>query len=344
MERQLATIQKIEEIKPIEGADKIHAIRIKDWWVVAQKEMGYKVGDLVIYFEIDSFLPDIEIFSFLKKGSSLKRMTIENEIKVGIRLKTIKLRGQISQGLIMPTSILTPLTFGYRGELTEGSDVSPYLGVIKWEAPIPSQLAGKAKGFFPSFIPKTDEERIQNMRSILNGFYVTEKLDGSSVTYFKKDGVFGVCSRNLELLETEGNTQWRLAREMDLENKLPDGFAIQGELVGEGIQKNPLGLIGQKVFFYNVYKIEWTKYLDYEDMIQFLVGLGVSIVPVLDTDYALPKTVEEILTYAEGRSSLNPNVEREGVVIRSKNERPFNGQRTSFKAISNRYLLGTDGD
>jgi RNA ligase (TIGR02306 family) len=227
-------------------------------------------------------------------------------------------------------------------QLLVGTDVTELLGVLKYEPPIPAQLVGKIKGFFPGFIPKTDEERIQNMGDVLTGFYVTEKLDGSSVTYYKKDGVFGVCSRNLELLETDGNTHWRLAREMDLENKLPDNMALQGELVGEGLQGNPYRLTGQAVYFYNAYAIyatEGGRYLDFVNFKAICDAHGLKTVPILDENFALPHTVEAMLSYADGKSLLNPDVAREGVVVRPKTEMQFNGQRFSFKVVSNQYLL-----
>lgn len=333
--RQLATIQEIVEIQPIEGADAIEKVRVKEWWVVAKKG-DFKVGDLCVYFEIDSLLPDIELYSFLKKGSTLKRMVVEGQVVVGIRLKTIKLRGQISQGLVMPLSII-PTTFTILG--TDGQDVTDALGVIKYDPPLPAELQGKAKGFFPSFIPKTDEERIQNMAEILSGYYVSEKIDGTSVTYFKKDGVFGVCSRNLELQDVEGNTQWRLARELGLVDKIPDNFALQGELVGVGVQGNPLTLPDQRVYFFNAYNITSGKYLNFEDFKGLCVSLGIQTVPIVVDNFSLPSTAQDMLQYAEGKSLLNPLVEREGVVVRPKVETSYNGARLSFKAISNKYLL-----
>jgi len=152
MSRKLVTIQKLEEIMPITGADFIDFARVKGWWVVVKKN-EFKVGDEILYFEVDSFLPDLPQYEFLKKGSSLKRMLVDGEIKIGIRLKTIKLRGMISQGLIMPLSILPA------GNYVVGQDVSDLLGVIKYEIPIDSSLSGIVKGFFPFFISKTDEER-----------------------------------------------------------------------------------------------------------------------------------------------------------------------------------------
>ena len=336
--RQLATIQKIEELRPIEGADKIEAARVKGWWVVTQK--GRKVGDTVVYFEIDSFLPDVPRYEFLKKGSSLKRMLVDGDVKVGIRLKTIKLRGQISQGLILPIEEFTEFGNPTPG-VDIGIDVSDILGVLKYEPPMPAELSGKSKGFFPGFIPKTDEERIQNMADILNNFYVTEKLDGTSVTYFKKDGIFGVCSRNLELVEGE-TTQWKLARTMDLANKLPDNFALQGELVGESIQGNPLNIKGQEVYFFNAYNITSAQYLNYIDLAGLLQSLGLKMAPVLDDNFSLPNNIDYLLKYAEGKSVINPDSEREGVVVRPKVEMKYKDQRFSFKAISNKYLLNEE--
>ena len=155
MERKLATVKKITNIRPIEGADMIELATVGGWNVVVGKDVGHKVGDMVVYCEIDSFLPIRDKFEFLRK-SSFKKMG-EQE---GFRLKTIKLRGQISQGLILP--LLE--TFGdFSWTAYEGLDVTERLGIIKYEPPIPAELAGQVIGGFPSFIRKTDEERIQNL-------------------------------------------------------------------------------------------------------------------------------------------------------------------------------------
>ncbi len=331
--RKLATIVKIEELQPIQGADKIETARVRGWWVVVKKG-DFKIGDTAVYFEIDSLLPDKPEYEFLKRGSALKSSTLDGAVVTGIRLKTIRLRGALSQGLLLPVP----------KELKEvyvGQDVSEELGVFKYEAPIPAQLSGIAKGSFPGFIPKTDEERIQNMAEVINGYYVTEKLDGSSVTFYKKDGVFGACSRNLELVEGD-STQWKIARELNIVEKLPEGFAIQGELVGEGIQKNPLNITGHKVFFYNVFHIDAVRYLGHEQFVEFITGLGLETVPILETNFALPRTVDEVLKYAEGKSALCPTAEREGVVVRPMIEKQHRNGRFSFKAISNNYLLNEE--
>lgn len=352
--RQLATIQQIAEKKPIEGADAIEAVRVKDWWCVAKKG-EFSEGDLCVYFEIDSLLPvENETFAFLARGSKTKTMVIEGKTYTGYRLKTIKLRGQISQGLALPLSSM----FHSKARLYEthdiGHDVSEMLNIVKYEPPIPAQLMGKIKGQRPSYIPKTDEERVQNLGELVSKhqgahFYITEKLDGSSATFFRHtttaDGDhFGVCSRNLELLETEGNTFWAIARKYNLVEKIPNGYAIQGELVGEGIQNNPLKMKGHDVYVYNVYNIVESRFLNLSELIPFVENIGMKTVPVLLSDYVLETDVEGLLEFAEGKSVIFPEAEREGVVLRPLKEslEVIQGtlQRFSFKAISNKYLLG----
>ena len=334
MERKLATIRIITDIRPIEGADKIELASVGGWNVVVAKDVGHKVNDMVVYCEIDSFLPIREEFEFLRK-SSYKKMGDQE----GFRLKTIKLRGQVSQGLILPIHVL-PL-----GEMVhEGQDVTEMLGVVKYEPPIPAELAGKVKGQFPSFLQKTDEERVQNLVdeyekykfTSAHQFYVTEKLDGSSSTFYYKDGEFGVCSRNLELLETEGNTFWKVAREMNLEEKLKStgkNICLQGELIGEGIQGNSYKIKGQKVMFFNAFDIDKHQRMTMPQFLELMESLELQHVPCLELPFLLPSTVEGMLKYAEGTSVLNRQTEREGVVVRSYDN------KISFKAISNKFLL-----
>lgn len=356
MERKLASIRRISDIQPIEGADNLELAIVDGWKVVVAKEAGHQIGDKVVYCEIDSFLPIVPEFEFLRK-TSYKKMG-EQE---GFRLRSIKLRGQVSQGLLLPLSILDGdeemkigASFQPRGPqlqvgpyddaivIEEGVDVTELLGIVKYEPPIPAELSGKVKGNFPSFLRKTDEERIQNLSKEFKEwegkyFYVTEKLDGSSATFYYKDGVFGVCSRNLELLETEENTFWRVARELDLETKMRDfgiNISIQGELIGEGIQGNPYKLKGQTVRFFNLFDIDLQQYHTLS-MMETVVKkqFGLETVPILDRHFELPETIEELLQYADDKSVLNPKFDREGVVIRSLDK------TISFKVISNKFLL-----
>jgi RNA ligase (TIGR02306 family) len=337
--RKLASIRKISDIQPIEGADMIELVIVDGWKVVVAKNVGHKLGDLVIYCEIDSFLPIREEFEFLRK-SSYKKMVDGTE---GFRLRTIKLRGQVSQGLILPISVLNPTDTNIYVEPFEGLDVTEMLEIVKYEPPVPAELAGKVKGLFPSFLRKTDEERIQNLtleyegwKNSDKGFYVTEKLDGSSATFYFKDGVFGVCSRNLELLETEGNTFWKVARQLKLEEWLTSqdvNYSIQGELIGESVQGNPYKIKGQTVGFFNAFNIDTQEYLGLEEFESLISSMGLKSVPILDREFTLPDTIDELLKYADSKSVLNSSFDREGVVIRSVD------RKISFKVISNRFLL-----
>jgi RNA ligase (TIGR02306 family) len=167
-------------------------------------------------------------------------------------------------------------------------------------------------------------------------YYVTEKLDGSSATFYVKDGEFGICSRNLELLESETNTFWRVARILDLENKMKSlnkNISFQGELIGEGIQGNPYKVIGQTVKFFNIFDIDNFKYYEFADFIYVMAFLGLSYVPVLSEDFKLPETIDELINFADDKSQLNQNFDREGIVIRSYDK------SVSFKVISNKFLL-----
>jgi len=339
MERKLATIRKIKEILPIEGADSIELAIVDGWKVVVAKNVGHKVGDLVVYCEIDSFLPIREEFEFLRKSSYKKMGDAE-----GFRLKTIKLRNTLSQGLILPYGVIPIAQFATAAELPEGMDVTEMLGIVKYEPPIPAELAGKIKGGFPSFLQKTDEERVQNIAVEYSAlcfqskhqFYVTEKLDGSSATFYLNNGEFGVCSRNLELLETEGNTFWKVARQMDLENKLKSlgrNICFQGELIGEGVQGNRYKIKGQTVKFFNIFDIDKQKRVQVREFVEILESLALDYVPFIQIPFLLPNTIQAMLEFAEDSSMLNRNAQREGIVVRSLDT------TISFKAISNKFLL-----
>ena len=341
MERKLATIRKIDNIQPIDGADMIELATVGGWKVVVAKNVNHKVGDLVVYCEIDSFLPIEPEFEFLRK-SSYKKMADGTE---GFRLKTIKLRGQVSQGLILPLKeayeVFKRNTPNMDMDWFEGLEVTEMLNIVKYEPPVPAQLAGQVKGMFPSFLKKTDEERIQNLTREFEGyknevFYVTEKLDGSSVTYYVKDGVFGVCSRNLDLVESEGNSMWKFANTSGLKERLlalDRNIAVQGEIIGEGIQGNPYKIIGQTVRLFNGFDIDKYEYLSLDDLLKLSKWLEVKTVPILDLEFRLPDTIDELLSYADSKSVLNEKFDREGVVIRSHD------RKISFKVISNKFLL-----
>jgi len=345
--RKLASIRKIDSIRPIEGADAIECAVVGGWTVVVKKG-EYAVGDLAVYCEIDSWIPH-EIAPFLSKGKEPRVF----EGVIGERLKTIKLRGQLSQGLLLPLSEV--MKFGPDQDVgfhvpvtwTEGEDVAEALGIIKWEMPIPAQLAGVMKGPFPSVIPKTDQERVQNLVEEIRAacdassqFEITEKLEGSSMTVYRIQGEFGVCSRNIDLLRDPNNSLWATAIAENIEEKMREvdehwDFAIQGELIGPGIQNNIYKLSKPEFHVYDVYNIQQGKYLDCDNRRGLIERMKLKHVPVIAIDKDLGVgSVENILTWAEGASKLNPNQEREGIVFKH-----IKGGM-SFKAISNKYLLG----
>ena len=337
--RKLASIQRIKALEPIENADAIEIARVLGWQLIVKKG-EFLPGDLAVYCEIDSLMPEKPEFEFLKPR--------------GMRIRTIRLRGQISQGICFPLSILPD---GFAVE--EDSDCTEALGVTLYEPPMPACLAGIAKGKFPSFIPKTDETRVQVLQKLLDKYkgekcYVTEKLDGSSTTYFIHKGEFGVCSRNLELLETEENSYWSVARQMDIENKLRSlnkDLAIQGELIGEGIQDNKLKIRGQTIRFFNAFDIGRFEYLPFQQFIDTMEQLQLPTVPIVSTDYELENEVDAIIRMATIKSKVRPEVWAEGVVIRPLSEKldlllsneNFNNGRVSFKAINPEFLLKYGG-
>ncbi|MCA0267721.1 MAG: RNA ligase (ATP) [Bacteroidetes bacterium] len=330
MPRALASVQRIRAIAPIPDADAIEVATVRGWKVVVKKN-ELAVGDLAVYVEIDAFLPEEPAYEFLRK-SSFKTLPSG---RGGFRLRTAKLRGQVSQGLLLPLDVLPA-----PGHAHEGDDVTEALGIVLYEPPMP--VSDDAKGTFPSFVPKTDEERIQNLPDLFEAarptepLYVTEKLDGSSFTAYLRDRAFGVCSRNLELLDTPTSAFWKAARSLGLEDKLRAtgrNLAVQGELVGPGIQSNTYKMDDASVYFFSAVDLDTYTYLPFEEMRALFGTLGLPMVPLLDEAFVLPETMEAMLAYADGPSALRGETAREGVVVRSYD------RSVSFKAISNRFLL-----
>lgn len=360
--RKLASVRRIESIDPIEGADNIVCATVDGWKLVTQKSNNFNPGDLVVYFEIDSFLPAIEKFEFLRKSCLRVMDNVE-----GFRIKTIKLRGQISQGLILPLKEIyqgdhrffraidhtgddlwmTRLNDEWVSAEQEGFDLTELLGVKKWEAPIHPSLAGKARGNFPEFIRKTDQERVQNVYKYfrrhkdVTQYEVSLKLDGSSTTIYCKSGYVGVCSRNLDLTETDDNAFWKVSRSTKLVEALESygkNIAIQGELMGPGVQGNREGLKNLELYVFDVYDIDAMEYVDSTTkryILDDLYRLGAAFKNVPIVDYVSLdrfENVQDFLNYAE-RPSINHPI-AEGVVFKN-----MDGQRHSFKVISNKFLL-----
>lgn len=335
MDRKLASIQKITEILPIEGADKIVCVKILGWQCVALKT-EFSVNDKCVFFEIDSVLPIASWNDHLRK-----------EPNKPLRIRSIRLKNQLSQGLALPLSILP------QGEYEVGQDVTSILNVEKYEPVVPAHLSGMVKGNFPSFLHKTDEVRLQsepnvlveasNKRLVLIG---TLKMDGTSFTAYRRDDEFGVCSRNLNLKETEDNAHWKMARKLKLEEILRSeerNLCIQGEMVGPSIQANRLGLKEIDLYLFNLYDIDSGKYLDREDLIGFGKKHNIKIVDAvhslqLGNDF-VPNSVDYFLSIAN-ELNYNNGTPAEGIVWRPSVEtysEVLKG-RLSFKTISNRFL------
>jgi len=331
--RKLASIQRIKNIEAIAGADAIEKATVLGWQLVIRKG-EFAVGDLCVYFEIDSVLPEKAEFEFIRARTN--------------RIKTVRLRGQISQGICFPLNILPGGC-----EVKEDMDVTEMIGVTKFEPPIPANLAGEVKGTFPSFMPKTDETRIQVLQEVLDKHkglqcYVTEKLDGSSATFYVKDNGFGVCTRNLELKPNAENSMWKFASEINLEEnlkKLNRNICLQGEIIGEGIQKNKYKLRGQIVYFFNAFDIDKYEYLSLAELKNLAAELNIKLVPVLEENYELDNSIENLIVKSKMRSVLNKDTIAEGIVIRPVKEMVDNEVmkgRLSFKVINPDFLIKYD--
>jgi len=349
--RKLATIRKIDNLLPIEGADLI-VTAVIDGWTVVVKKNEFDVGDLCVYFEIDSFLPD---------GNPAWQHLVDKSSRTfdggkGHRLRTIRLRGQLSQGFAAPLHILgQPHEIFPIGEGCIGADVTEDLRIKKYEAPVPAELSGQVRGNFPGFIPKTDQERCQNLGVDIfvtnedSRYEVTMKMDGTSFTAYYRDGADGVCGRNWELQVNDDNASNTLVRmfiDSGLQAALREfglNYAVQGELMGPAIQGNREAFTAARLFIFDIYDINGGRYLSPEDRHRVITELWnrglnrdvVQHVPVMSMGVTLAElgigNIGELLAFAEGPSFIHPV--REGLVFK----RADGG--FSFKAISNAFLL-----
>lgn len=334
--RKIVTIKKIDEIRPIDGADKIVAAKIGGWTAVVKKE-DFNQFDKVLYFEVDTFLPvNVPEFAFLESRGTKKLVGEDGVETVGHVLKTMKLRGVMSQGLVLPVA-----DFGLDEDSSqeEVDEVFTNLGVFKYEAPVPG--GGNMVGKFPGEARKTDSERVQNLSDEFlknlnkSDWYGSEKLDGVSSTFVKRDGKLHVASRNWEV-KLEGSIQGRLAKELGLEELMPEGSVIQGEIFGEGVNKNPLKVQGTKLMVFSS-----NSPIQSEKFDKFVENHSV---PVLDLE--LPDTIDEAVEQVyKMKSTVNPSVYAEGVVWWNSNGEVFDelGDRSNFKAINNHYLIKHGG-
>jgi RNA ligase (TIGR02306 family) len=360
--RKLASIQKIDSLTPIPKADAIECATVLGWHVVVKKG-EYKVGDRVVYIEIDSLLPERPEFEFLRPSykPAIVNAAGETLLRAGFRVRTVKLRGQVSQGICFPLSILPDVlgenenSIALTSMVDVGTDVTDVLGIVKYE--IPEELGGvRLPGLnaFPSGIPKTDETRVQNLGGLLHAcrgkqFVRTEKLDGSSFTAFVHGEEFGVCSRNLKLDPNDTTHHFcALAAKLDIAAKMRalqsvlGDFAIQGEVCGPGIQKNKYELIEHRLFVFDVFYLGTSEYAFPDKTRSLVAEMGLDSVPMLG-EFTLNHSIDEVVDLSIGKSVLNPKIEREGIVLRPVVPAfDDQGNRISFKAINPKFLLAFD--
>jgi RNA ligase (TIGR02306 family) len=332
--RKLASIQRITAIDPIPDADAIECASVLGWKVVVKKG-EFQVGDLAVYMEIDSVPPDEEPYRFLWRNTEMRPNNF--------RIRTVKLRGQISQGILFPLekSWMSPESGGWVNGtewVEEGTDVTEMLGVTKYEPPLPG---GEVEGQFFDGVPKTDEDRVQSRHDLLEAlwgrpYYITVKCDGASMTIAMHEDKVKVASRNYRLAYDPNSPYWRAAENSELMKMIAEfpWLAVQGELVGPGIQGNKLGLQEPTCLVFNIYDRMMGRYLSWDEMRSLQRDWDFQMVPFVEQGVEFMYSQAELLELAEGKYDGTKN-EREGIVIRSKGIL----DRVSFKAISNRFLL-----
>jgi len=347
--RKLASVQKIAGIYPIEDADRIELAQVNDWYVIVKKG-EFKVDDFVVYIEIDSLLPsDNPAFDFMEKYK--------------YRVKTIRMRGIYSQGLIMPFSIIdTPESNLMESGIQVGDDVTELLHITKYEPPETFDSSGHQSQWNNS-TPKTDEERIQNLgskytflQSIDDEWVQSVKLDGTSVSYQLIDGEFRVFSHNCELKDGQGSI-WEWAIENDVESKMrkyckshgiPEDIALQGEMVGPGIQQNRQNYETKTVKFFYIFNRSTQRYFEYQEFTEAIKSeMEFDTVPILDAHFRISNySVKDLLDMAD-EYDKNSTTRQEGFVFYARNNyydlynKPRSNPmgRVSFKVKSNKYVL-----
>ena len=336
--RKLASVQYIHSVSPIEGADRIEAVGVLGWQCVVKKG-EFSVGDLCVYFEIDSFLPLDPAFEFLR-NSCYRNSELLGE---GFRLRTQRFRGQLSQGLVLPLSILPA------GDYDIGQDVTKILGVGKWEIEERATSSGTIIGPLPAGVTKTEEVRIQSEPGLLEEFRdlpyaVTTKMDGTSMTVAVIDGRTRVCGHNYEYADDGACSMWDYVHAHHIGERLLaagiDDMVLQGEFCAAGIQRNPLRLKVPNWYVFTAYDLQSHKRLGVYETFDFCREFMLDMVPIEESGTAFAyRSVDELLERARG--SYDSGVTKEGIVIRPLEPvySSFLSAPLSVKVINNDYLI-----
>ena len=346
--RKLASIQRIWKIEPIEGADRIELAYVLGWQCVVNKDQ-FKPMDLAVYFEIDSFLPIRPEFEFMR-SSSYRRTDIMGE---GFRLRTMRFRGQISQGLLLPIEQFLEIPV----DVELGRDVSDILDVKKWEIEEKATTGGTVIGTLPVDVPHTDETRVQAEPDLIEDFagleyYISTKMDGSSHSVSLDEDGFHVTGHNYEYKDDGKSAFYNLVKREDIEDRMRKFYkdnglrvlTIQGELCAPGIQQNRLKLTRPEWYVFTIR--EDGKRVGLKRMQEICKAMELQMVPVEEVGTDLPSkypTVEALLERADGEYPKGGK--KEGIVIRPTE--PVYCERISaslsMKVVSNKYLLKKEG-
>jgi RNA ligase (TIGR02306 family) len=333
--RSLVTIRRVEAVTRISNSDFLEVAHILGWKCVVKKG-EFKAQDLGVYFEVDSFLPIEPRYEFLRSSSFR-----DNEDNgAGFRIKTVKMRGELSQGLLLPLQAFRELE-GFR----EGDDVTERLGVKKWYTPETSAVGGTIIGDLPYGIPSSDEIRIQSAPKLIETlrgkpYYITTKMDGASGIVYYIDGKIGCCSRNKEIKDEEQALYWAAVYKYGLKEKLArygKNIVLTGEICGPGIQKNRLRIREREWYVFDVQDWDSGAYFSYGDAVKTCAGLGLCTVPLEERGEEFAYSMEDLLEKARGK--YPSGLDKEGIVVRHT----IYPKSISFKVLNNDALLKEKG-
>lgn len=326
----LAYIGQIVRIDDIENADYIQSASVDcgaggKWGVVIRKG-DFEIGDLCEVYLQDSLLPEHDDrFDFMAKNN--------------YRVRMMRLRGVPSEALVMPVQ----KTLRSEHIWPVGTDITSVAGVFKYEKPLPTSIGGDVLGHFPSFIPKTDEPNFQKVPHLLdalegNPFVATVKYDGTSATAYRNDDHIGVCGRNYELKEDDKNTLWRVTKESGIYEVLKSvqyNIAFQFEVIGPGIQKNPMGLDSVQARVFDIYDITEQGYMSHYRYRAICAHNHIPTVKLAMTGNRFEFTEDQLRAAAEIKYDNGRH--GEGLVFRSRDPMHVLGERVSFKVINLNY-------
>jgi len=329
--RSLVSIRRVKEITPIPDSDFLETAHVMGWQCVVKKG-EFQPGDLGVYFEVDSFLPEESRYEFLRNSSY--RDNVDNG--KGFRIRTVKMRGQLSQGLFLRLSLFPELE-----GCNEGDDVTEKLRIKKWYIPETANDGGVIIGERPFGIPASDEIRIQSATELLDElkgkpYYITTKMDGTSCIVYYIDGKIGCCSRNKEIKDEESALYWTPVYKYGLKEKLAKygkNIVLTGELCGPGIQRNKLRLPALEWYVFDAKDWDGGSYFPYDEMVKICASLGVPVVPLEERGEQFSYTLETLLEKARGK--YPSGLDKEGIVVRDS-QRP---KAVSFKVLNNDALL-----